>query len=305
VIRFVHPPISDYRERLPKPERREGGRRLASATGPRSSGDDEHRPLVTIVTAVRNGDRFLAQSIESVLTQTYPHVEYIIADGGSSDRTLEIIEGFGDRIDYWVSETDMSPFDGMNRGIAEASGRLVKVHAADDIMPSNSVEIAVETYRRRSRKNGLLVIRGNMELIDDGERVIYVAGPGRLFAGEPAVLHPTWYVPIEIYERWGLYDPNAPVSSDYELYFYLLSQGVEFVDVDSVLCRFRTGGASSTFAGVLDTFHINRRYRGLRTAAYVATLGIVTKSIRRAMEQTIGVPVYTAMKRRLRRIVAG
>jgi glycosyltransferase involved in cell wall biosynthesis len=277
-IRFEHPPLAEYRRRL-----------RASAPqgdGPERAARVDGLPLVSIVTAVRNGERHLARSIESVLDQTYSNIEYIVTDGASTDRTLDIIRSYGPRVACWVSEPDTGPFDGMNRGIALANGELVKIHGADDVMPSDSVATAVEAFRANGDPN--VIVRGNMAIIDARGEVTQIVEPRPQFRYMPPILHPTWYVPMSVYERFGLYDPTSRVSSDYEMYFHLKSHGIRFLDVHRVLAEFRTGGASSTLDGFYDTFRTNHRYAGLWVASYLALVGGGRRALRRALAAAVG-----------------
>lgn len=298
MIRFEHPSLGEYRARTAEPGRLEGGRRVTE--GARRTGTPE-RPLVTIVTAVRNSDRFLAEAIDSVIEQSYPNVEYVVADGGSTDGTLDILRSYGDRIDYWISERDRSMFDGMNRAVALASGELVKIHGADDVVPRDSAALAVEAWTAKGR-SASCVIRSDMDIIDEDGRVIERAGLAQAQRFMPPVLHPTWWVPLALYERIGLYDPNAVVSSDNEMYFHLLEQGVEFVHLETPLAAFRSGGTSSTFAGLRDTFAINHRYLGLNAATYVAAVHTLRRSARFAVEQTLGGRRSTALRRAIKNL---
>lgn len=300
MIQFVHPSIEEYRSRAPRPERREGGSRC---TGTRRKSEPD-LPLVTVVTSVFNSGPYFERAIDSVLEQTYPNVEYVFADGGSKDDTVEVIQRYGDRIDYWVSERDQSMFDGMNRGIAAASGELIKIHGADDVMPPDSVELAVAAYKRVQAEADSVVIRGDMEIVDLEERPIVVAGLDQSLAYSPPILHPTWYVPVATYERWGLYDPNTVVSSDYEMYFYLAQNGVRFEHVDAPLSRFRTGGTSSTYAGLTDGFMINRHYQGLVAASYVAAMAALRVSGRRVLARTIGQRRTNDLRRTVKQLLA-
>ncbi len=78
-------------------QRLEGGRRTRGDVRPK-------QPLVSVITAVFNGDRYVAGCLESVLQQNYPNIEHIVLDGGSTDRTVEILRQYDDKIEYWASE---------------------------------------------------------------------------------------------------------------------------------------------------------------------------------------------------------
>ncbi|MBL8741554.1 MAG: glycosyltransferase [Myxococcales bacterium] len=221
------------------------------------------------MTPVFNGAKHLEASIESVRAQTYPHIEHIVVDGGSVDDTLHILAQNRDTLTCWTSERDRGCFDAMNRGIALATGAIVKVHAADDLMPPRSVEVAVAAFMDGRAALGDTIVRGHMEVIDAEEQRVRLGGPHSSDA-TPSILHPTWFVPMPVYERLGLYDPSSRVSADYEMYFHALRSGIRFVDLDELLSRFRTGGLSASWGGLGDTFAINRRYVGLAFATYVA-----------------------------------
>jgi glycosyltransferase involved in cell wall biosynthesis len=97
-----------------------------------STGDIKELPLITVITVVLNGEKYLEQTIQSVINQTYPNVEYIIIDGGSTNRTLDIIRKYEDYIDYWVSEPDKGIYDAMNKGIRCSLGKgLMFLNAGD------------------------------------------------------------------------------------------------------------------------------------------------------------------------------
>jgi hypothetical protein len=74
----------------------------------------DNKPSISIITVVYNGEKYLEETIKSVITQTYDNVEYIIIDGGSTDGTLDIIKKYEDYIDYWVSEKDGGMYNAIN-----------------------------------------------------------------------------------------------------------------------------------------------------------------------------------------------
>lgn len=80
-------------------------------------------PLITVITVSYNAASSIEQTIISVINQTYPHIEYIIIDGGSTDNTVDIIKKYADKISYWVSEPDKGIYDAMNKGIKIAAGK--------------------------------------------------------------------------------------------------------------------------------------------------------------------------------------
>lgn len=96
-------------------------------------------PLVTVVTVVYNGADVLAETIKSVLTQTYENIEYIIVDGGSTDGTLKIIQSYNNYIDYWVSEKDEGIYDAMNKAQILSTGDFVWYLNAGDTISAADV----------------------------------------------------------------------------------------------------------------------------------------------------------------------
>jgi glycosyltransferase involved in cell wall biosynthesis len=96
-------------------------------------------PLITVITIVFNGEKFLEDTILSVINQTYPNVEFILIDGGSSDKTLEIIKKYGDDIDYWVSEKDSGIYDAMNKGVNLAKGDWINFMNSGDCFSDNKI----------------------------------------------------------------------------------------------------------------------------------------------------------------------
>ena len=122
---------------LPKDEERKGEGGLRTKGYFKKS--YKNKPLISIITVVFNGEKYLEETILSVINQSYDNVEYIIIDGGSTDGTVDIIKKYEDRIDYWVSERDGGIYDAMNKGIklATHNSYLMWINAGDGLVDLN------------------------------------------------------------------------------------------------------------------------------------------------------------------------
>jgi glycosyltransferase involved in cell wall biosynthesis len=218
-----------------------GGQRNGAALRQAAPGD----PLVTVVTVVYNGERFLEQTILSVLSQTYPRIEYIVIDGGSTDRTLDIIRRYERHIAYWVSERDKGISDAFNKGILASQGDMVQMLNADDWLSPDQIERAVlglkdcpcdfvfgDLVFHDVEGVARYVIRGD----PDYARVIRQK--------MPELCHPTVLVKKATYERIGLFNTRYRYAMDYEWLLRLHLAGGRGRYVPRLVGHMRVGGAS-------------------------------------------------------------
>jgi len=101
---------------------------------------------ISIVIPTYNSEKTLERAIESVINQTYKNIEVIIIDGGSSDKTLNIIKKYKNKIDYWVSEKDDGIYDAMNKGIKKSNGDILYFLGSDDYLYNNNVIFEVMSF---------------------------------------------------------------------------------------------------------------------------------------------------------------
>jgi len=135
-------------------------------------------PLVSIVTPVFNGEKYLEETIISVLNQTYPNIEYIIIDGGSTDGTLDIIRKYENYISYWVSEADDGMYDAINKGFHFSNGQFLAWLNSDDFYNIGAVECVVDAFKSNINVRWLT---GIPTLYNEKGIIIYVSPPKTYF----------------------------------------------------------------------------------------------------------------------------
>ena len=119
--------------------------------------DKEHNIKISIITVVYNGKDTLAQTIESVISQDYANIEYIIIDGNSTDGTQGIIKEYGHRISYWMSEPDRGIYDAMNKGIEYASGDVIAFINSGDTYEDNILSEVVKDFKTETENIDILI----------------------------------------------------------------------------------------------------------------------------------------------------
>lgn len=219
------------------------------------------KPLVSIITVVRNGEDTLEKTIQSVIGQTYDNIEYILADGVSTDGTLEIIKKYEDKITYWVSEPDAGISDAMNKGIKLSNGELVGILHSGDYYKKDAVEEIVKAYLADKT---IGVLHGDLFYYKDKKESIVVSpcmNPQRIWV-TMIYNHPTCFVARRNYINFGNFDTSLKIAMDYELVLRLYLRGVKFHYVNKILAGMNIEGASSKQAikGLREALHISIKY---------------------------------------------
>ena len=212
---------------------------------PRRKPSDPREPLVSVITVVYNGDAHLEQTIQSVLSQSWSNLEYVIVDGGSTDGTPGIIRKYEDRIARWISERDEGIYDAMNKGLRLASGDLIAFLNSGDWYNPGILEDVAEEYLRR--KNGDLVIAGKWTLVFEDLDLEIPVSPSLKFSQGIPISHPAMFVPRTVYEKFGMFDLQYRYGADFDMLVRWYLRGVKFHFIDSNILNYRTQGASERY----------------------------------------------------------
>ena len=220
------------------------------------------KPLISIITVVLNGEKYLEKAILSVAGQTYSNIEYIIIDGGSIDGTLDIISKHENLIDFWISEKDNGIYNAMNKGIALSSGDFVGFVGSDDFLYLNTLEKLAKVAKKETidyTVGPVDIIRGNGQLI---EKILVL--PNFLmqnrFIFDMATHHLSFYVSRKIINKIGNFDESFNIRSDYDMTINVISESKKkFNFIDSV-GSFREGGVSGSYSSYFENFNILRKH---------------------------------------------
>lgn len=217
---------------------------------------------ITIITVCYNSEKNIEDTIKSVLLQTYANYEYLIIDGKSTDRTMDIVKKYEDSFKgkmKYISEADNGIYDAMNKGILMATGDIIGIINSDDVLIDENVFAKIVT----NYKEDTDVLYANLIYCDANlENPIrdYHSGKRRSDAWCPA--HPTMYIRKSVFERVGMYDLYFKVVADYDLMVRLNKSNVHFQYLDAYIVLMRMGGASNGLNGYIQNF--KEAYRVLR-----------------------------------------
>jgi glycosyltransferase involved in cell wall biosynthesis len=215
-------------------------------------------PLVSIVTPLYNMAQHLPATIESVLSQNYPRIEYIVVDGGSTDGSLEILERYQDRL-RWFTGKDKGPSDAAHRGFVEARGEVLAWLNADDVYLPGAVRTGVEYLATHPDVD---VVYGEASWIDDKGAVIrrYPTLPfdPKVLERDCFICQPAAFIRASSYKRCGL-DPDINASFDYDLWIRMAKHNFRFASIPEYLAGSRMHGGAKTFYQRADVFHASMR----------------------------------------------
>lgn len=236
-------------------------------------GHVENNLKITVITVCFNSSTTLERALNSVITQDWPNVEYIVIDGASTDGSVEILNCFKPKLAHLVSEPDGGIYDAMNKGLNYASGDIICFLNADDQYASNNV---LSKVAAQMLEYSLDAVLGDVAFFRQGnpEQIVrrYRSDrfrPERLAWGwMPA--HPALFFTRAVVQRVGCFKTDYLIAGDYEFIvraFY--GHEVRYRHVPEVLVNMQTGGVSTSGFGA--KLRLNRevlracRENGIRT----------------------------------------
>jgi len=220
---------------------------------------------VTIVTICFNSEKTLSKTIESVINQDYTYLEYIVIDGGSSDKTLEIINKYKSYISAFLSEPDEGIADAFNKGIKLSTGDLILFLNSDDFLSNNRViSDALKFY-----KNDNTILCGKINFINDTNKIkIFSSHPEKLHRGM-YVRHPAVLTPKIIFDTIGNFDVSLTIAMDYEFMLRCKTMGINFLSIPIIFTNMLYGGASSNYnKAAVEELRIKNKYLGFSLISY-------------------------------------
>jgi len=205
---------------------------------------------VSIITPSFNSAKTIADTLKSVVSQTYSNIEHIIIDGGSNDGTIDIVRKYKNSASKVVSELDEGIFDAMNKGIRMAKGDIIGILNSDDFYISNSV---IEKVVEKMQETGADCLWGDLVYVDknDINKIVrrWKSSPykkGKFQRGWMPP-HPAFFARKWVYEKYGVFNLGlAKVSADYEIMLRFLERyRIKSTYLPEVLVKMRTGGISN------------------------------------------------------------
>jgi glycosyltransferase involved in cell wall biosynthesis len=214
---------------------------------------------VSLLTVSYNSSVTIRDTINSVLSQDYKDIEYIIVDGASKDNTVEIIKSFGIKVDKWISEPDKGIYDAMNKAIKMATGEVVGILNSDDFYSTtNIISQVTEVFKDPT----IDAVFGDLVFVDPNnlKKVVRKYSSAEWYPNKFAKgfmpAHPTFFVRRRYYEQIGLFKTDYKIAADYELlirFLYVHKLKYKYLPLNMVTMR--KGGVSSN--GIMSNIILN------------------------------------------------
>jgi len=209
-------------------------------------------PSITIITPVYNQAKYLEESIQSVLAQNYPLIEYIVLDGGSTDGTVDILRKYSDKI-TWYSRKDKGQADALNKGFGIAKGRIVGYLCADDKYTKGTLRTVGEYFAKHPQD---VLVTGDYQVINSEgksvfsierhyKKLLWKFNSHNMFLFANYVNEPSTFWRRSLFEEFGAFDTELDYVFDYE-WWLRVNKKYPIKIINSVLSNFRIHNESKS-----------------------------------------------------------
>ncbi|WP_333820785.1 glycosyltransferase family 2 protein [Ohtaekwangia sp.] len=189
-------------------------------------------PIVTVITVVYNGESSIGDTIKSVINQDYKNLEYIVIDGGSTDRTVEIIKSFENEIDLWVSEPDRGIYDAMNKGTALAKGSWINfMNSGDRLAEKNTLS---QIFNQRQEAD---LLYGNALIEHSDFTIPFPVHPINTIWKKSPFCHQACFVKSEVMKSYK-FDLQYKIGADHDLFYRAYKNNLKFRYIPILVCLF-------------------------------------------------------------------
>ncbi len=212
-------------------------------------------PKISIITVCRNSEKYISETINSVISQGYKNIEYIIIDAKSSDSTVDIIKQNTQHISFWISEEDKGMYDAINKGLKKATGDYILVLNSDDVLTHENV---IEDAVTEMTKERLDYYYGNIVKVKDGRsknvKLFNVTYSQLLLSTHGTFApHPCFFISKKLNANLGGYNLAYKYASDYDYILRALkTTKVRGKYLDIYITKFRIHDNSITASGKID-----------------------------------------------------
>lgn len=205
---------------------------------------------ISIITVVYNNERTIKEAINSVLKQTYSDIEYVVIDGNSIDKTVQIINEYSDQLGYFISEKDKGIYDAMNKGIKASTGDVIGILNSDDLYQDDAV---IETVMNQFLQNPTLdIVYGDLVYVnsDNVDKIVRYWKSNKyyinFFENGNVPPHPSLFVRRSVYGKAGLFDLDFKLAADYEFMLRIFKKyNFNSKYINKVIVKMRLGGATN------------------------------------------------------------
>ena len=199
---------------------------------------------ISIITVSFNSEQTIERTIKSVVNQNYDDIEYILIDGGSSDRTVDIIKKYEKYISYWISEKDEGIYDAMNKGLRHSTGEIVAFLNSDDWYEENIFTDVASIFGDER----IQLLCGDMYIHREGTVTRHHINEDvaqKVVRYSMGYTHPTMFARKKLFDKYGEFDIQYKIAADYDWFLKVFDHNEKIKVIDKVLTNFSYGGVST------------------------------------------------------------